>query len=231
MAIGGRVRSMPLLSRSQIDQLGRRLRGSDPTVEDLELLERVRSLYEDPLTEVIGVLVDLGLEPGSRPKTTGTTIEKLRRMPDLRLSEMQDLAGARVVAEMTRGEQDLLVEQIRGRFDASKVKGIWPTFRDGNGAGFVGSMAVAAGMVAGLGAWHHAGPWPSTPSVLPASPRGWWSSCHAARSCGVRRQRPTGGWRCSTTGWMRRWRPWTGSGWRLRSSFASGRAMTSTCTG
>ncbi len=122
MAIGGRVRSMPLLSRSQIDQLGRRLRGSDPTVEDLKLLERVRSLYEDPLTEVIGVLVDLGLEPGSRPKTTGTTIEKLRRMPDLRLSEMQDLAGARVVAEMTRGEQDLLVEQIRGRFDASKVK-------------------------------------------------------------------------------------------------------------
>jgi len=64
----------------------------------------VRSLYEDPLTEVIGVLVDLGLEPGSRPKTTGTTIEKLRRMLDLRLSEMQDLAGARVVAEMTRGE-------------------------------------------------------------------------------------------------------------------------------
>jgi hypothetical protein len=64
---------MPPLSRSQIDQLGRRLRDSDPTVEDLQLLEHVHGLYQEPLARVIGVLVDLGLEPGSRPKTTGTT--------------------------------------------------------------------------------------------------------------------------------------------------------------
>lgn len=113
---------MPSLSRSQIDELGRRLRRSDPTVEDLGLLEQVRSLYEEPLTEVIGVLVDLGLEPGSRPKTTGTIIDKLRRMPHLELSRMQDIVGARIVAEMTRPEQDRLVEQIKGRFDSPKVK-------------------------------------------------------------------------------------------------------------
>lgn len=113
---------MPPLSRSQIDELGRRLRRSDPTVEDLELLEQVRSLYEAPLTEVIGVLVDLGLEPGSRSKTTGTIIDKLRRMPHLDLSRMQDIAGARVVAEMTRFEQDRLVERIKARFDTPKVR-------------------------------------------------------------------------------------------------------------
>ncbi len=109
------------LSRSRIDQLGRRLRGSDPTVEDLTLLEQVRSLYERPLTEVITVLLDLGLEPGSRPKTTGTIIDKLRRMPGLELSRMQDLVGARVVAEMTRGEQDRIVERIKARFVNAKV--------------------------------------------------------------------------------------------------------------
>jgi len=59
---------MPTLSRSEIGQLGRRLRDSAPTVEDLKLLDQVRSLYEEPLTEVIGVLVGLGLEPGSRSK-------------------------------------------------------------------------------------------------------------------------------------------------------------------
>jgi ppGpp synthetase/RelA/SpoT-type nucleotidyltranferase len=112
---------MPPLSRSQIDQLGRRLRGSDPTIEDLKLLERMRSLYEEPLTEVIAVLVGLGLEPGSRSKTTGTIVDKLRRIPELRLSEMQDLAGTRVVVGMTRGEQDVLVEQITARFDNPRI--------------------------------------------------------------------------------------------------------------
>ena len=100
------------LSRAEIDQLGRRLRDSEPSVEDLRILEQVRTLYQPPLAQVIAALVDLGLEPGSRSKTTGTIVEKLRRLPSLRLSEMQDLVGARVVLEMTRGEQDALVERI-----------------------------------------------------------------------------------------------------------------------
>ncbi len=113
---------MPQLSRSQIDQLGRRLRKTNPTtVEDLRLLEQVRILYEDSLTAVITVLTDLGLEPGSRMKTTGTIIEKLRRSPTMALSRMQDVAGARVVAEMNREEQDRLVERIVRRFDDVEV--------------------------------------------------------------------------------------------------------------
>jgi ppGpp synthetase/RelA/SpoT-type nucleotidyltranferase len=112
---------MPPLSRTQIDQLGRRLRDSEPSVEDLRALEQVRALYQRPLAQVIAVLVDLGLEPGSRPKTTGTIVEKLRRLPSLRLSEMQDLVGARVVLEMTRGEQDALVGQITARFSNCRI--------------------------------------------------------------------------------------------------------------
>ncbi len=113
---------MPRLSNRQLDEFGDRLRVSDPTAEDLELLGQVRSLYAGPLAEVTRVLVDLGLEPGGRLKTTGTLIDKLRRIPGMQLSRIQDVAGVRIVAEMTREEQDGLVERITARFDDCKVK-------------------------------------------------------------------------------------------------------------
>jgi hypothetical protein len=113
---------MPQLSNRQIDRLGDRLRRSDPTAEDLELLGQVGELYAGALAEVLGVLTDLGLEPGGRLKTVGTLVDKLRRMPELPLSKMQDIAGARVVGGMTREEQDRLVEQITARFGRYRVK-------------------------------------------------------------------------------------------------------------
>jgi len=86
------------------------------------LLGQVGELYAGALDEVTRVLADLDLEPGGRPKTVGTLVDKLRRMPELPLSKMQDIAGARVVAEMTREEQDRLVERITARFDSYRVK-------------------------------------------------------------------------------------------------------------
>jgi hypothetical protein len=68
------------------------------------------------------VAVDLGLQPGSRLKTTGTLVDKLRRIPGMRLSRIQDVAGARVVAEMNREEQDRLVGGVTARFDDYRVK-------------------------------------------------------------------------------------------------------------
>ena len=113
---------MTQLSNRQLDELGDRLRVSDPTAEDLELLGQVRGLYAASLAEVTRVLVDLGLEPGSRLKTTGTLVDKLRRIPGMQLSRIQDVAGARVVAEMNREEQDRLVERVTARFDDYRVK-------------------------------------------------------------------------------------------------------------
>jgi ppGpp synthetase/RelA/SpoT-type nucleotidyltranferase len=112
---------MPQLSNRQIDRLGDRLRRSDPTAEDLELLGQVGELYAGALAEVLGVLTDLGLEPGGRLKTVGTLVDKLRRIPEP-LSRIQDVAGARVVAEMNREEQDRLVRLITDRFDHYRVK-------------------------------------------------------------------------------------------------------------
>jgi len=109
------------LSNRQIDRLGNRLRTSDPTAEDLELLGQVGELYAGALAEVLRVLTDLGLEPGGRLKTVGTLVDKLRRIPEP-LSRIQDVAGARVVAEMNREEQDRLVGLITDRFDHYRVK-------------------------------------------------------------------------------------------------------------
>jgi ppGpp synthetase/RelA/SpoT-type nucleotidyltranferase len=112
----------PLPSRSQVRKLGSRLRKPDPpTVEDLELLERVRAAYGQVLDQVVRTLLDHGLSSTGRLKTTTTIIEKLRRNPSMGLLTMQDIAGTRIVAEMDRNEQDGMVERLVGLFQNTEV--------------------------------------------------------------------------------------------------------------
>jgi ppGpp synthetase/RelA/SpoT-type nucleotidyltranferase len=63
----------------------------------------------------------LGLQPTYRYKTTGTIIEKLQRNRSMSLTTMQDIAGARVVREMTRSQQDQVVQRIIRRFPDAEV--------------------------------------------------------------------------------------------------------------
>jgi len=112
----------PLLSRSQIRKLGSRLRKPDPpTVEDLELLERVRVAYGQILDDVVRTLFDHGLPSTGRLKTTRTIVEKLRRNPSMGLLTMQDIAGTRIVAEMDRDEQDGMVERLMGLLQNAEI--------------------------------------------------------------------------------------------------------------
>jgi ppGpp synthetase/RelA/SpoT-type nucleotidyltranferase len=107
---------MSELSRSQVDKLGRRLRRAGPnnvSDEDRDLLEALLGSYAPILSAVHERLTKaLGLPVTPRLKTTGTLVEKLQRNPNMALSRMQDIAGARLVAEMNRVEQDQLVAQI-----------------------------------------------------------------------------------------------------------------------
>lgn len=86
------------LSKSQIDKLGERLRTSNEvSVDDLTLLQQVRAEHDAAMAVVADRLAsELGLEPGTRLKTVGTIVDKLRR-ERMRLSQMQDIAGVRVV--------------------------------------------------------------------------------------------------------------------------------------
>lgn len=113
---------MPSLSGAQIDKLGRRLRDEPrATEEDLALLAAVLTDHAHALGEVTDRLRDVGLHPTTRLKTSSTTIDKLRREPRLTLRGIDDLAGARIVRDMTLLEQDTVVAQITELWPAAKV--------------------------------------------------------------------------------------------------------------
>jgi ppGpp synthetase/RelA/SpoT-type nucleotidyltranferase len=117
---------MPELSRSQIDKLGRRLRRAGPnnvSDEDLNLLEQLLTAHGTVLTTVqLRLAKELDLPVTGRTKTTGTLVEKLQRSPTMALSRMHDIAGARLVAEMNRTEQDELVARIVELFPGADKK-------------------------------------------------------------------------------------------------------------
>lgn len=78
--------------------------------------------YQVVLDEVRQRLVGLGLEATTRVKTIGTLIDKLRREQRMELSRLQDLAGARIVIDGGREDQDRVTELIVAAFrDAPKT--------------------------------------------------------------------------------------------------------------
>lgn len=110
------------LSKSQIDKLGERLRDSaEVSEEELALLQQVRAEHDSAMSTVADRLAnELGLEPSTRLKTVGTIVDKLRR-EHIRLSQMQDIAGVRLVRTIGLDEQDALVESVAGLFEGAKV--------------------------------------------------------------------------------------------------------------
>lgn len=108
-------------SKSQLEKLGRRLRkAAVPSSEDVELLADFRAAHDAPLADVQEALRRLGLEPTSRLKTTGTIIDKLAR-EKTRLGSMRDIAGLRIVEDLTLGAQDELVEMIVAELAGGEV--------------------------------------------------------------------------------------------------------------
>jgi hypothetical protein len=110
------------LSKTQIDQLGHRLREGDLIVSDLELLDSYRRTFGVAYDRVIRLLREqLVLEPTGRPaKSTSSIIEKLRR-ESIRLTQVQDIAGCRIIVSDI-AEQDRVVAAICEAFpDASVI--------------------------------------------------------------------------------------------------------------
>lgn len=86
-------------SRAKIDRLGERLRAGRIDVEVLTELEAFRSDFGAAYAHVCQRLAQLNYEVTGRPaKSTSSIIDKLKRQPS-RLSQMQDIAGCRVVVE------------------------------------------------------------------------------------------------------------------------------------
>lgn len=101
---------MPL-SKSQIDRVGERLKHDDYTEDDLRLLDQHRRSYGPGYMSVVRTIEVCGELPTGRPaKSTASIAEKLRR-ESIRLSQMQDIAGCRVVVK-TIAEQARLVQTL-----------------------------------------------------------------------------------------------------------------------
>lgn len=106
-------------SKNQIDKLGERLAAAEsPSGSDLEMLEEVIVCHA-AVVSLARQRLD-SLETGSglgdvsitgRAKTTQTIIEKIRRNKT-RLSSMEDLAGVRLVADMTLDQQDRVADVV-----------------------------------------------------------------------------------------------------------------------
>ena len=90
------VQKMPV-SKTQIDRLGDRLKGGPHTESDLRLLDDYRRSFGEAYEAVVQAIRQRGEFPTGRlAKSTLSITEKLRR-ESLRLSQMQDIAGCRVV--------------------------------------------------------------------------------------------------------------------------------------
>ena len=109
-----------LLTISQLNKIGERLRKNLGTEDDLRKLDEFRVSFEPAYQQVFAELSRLGLNPGGRPqKTTLSIIAKLDRERTL-LSKMQDIAGCRVEVENLI-EQDLRVDQLKDTFSGAIV--------------------------------------------------------------------------------------------------------------
>jgi ppGpp synthetase/RelA/SpoT-type nucleotidyltranferase len=110
------------LTISQINRLGRRIRRSDVIAEaDLDLLQALRSMHAEAMAQVqLDLSEDLGARPTSRLKTVGTIVDKLKREPTMALSRMQDIAGVRIVDDMTRIDQERMAARVEALFPGAR---------------------------------------------------------------------------------------------------------------
>jgi hypothetical protein len=109
------------LSNSQIDRLGDRLKKGSPSEADLRLLDEYRHSFDDAYDVVIRTIREkLHLEPtGRTAKSISSIAEKLRR-ESIRLSQVQDIAGCRViVADVFT--QDQTIAALRESFLETRV--------------------------------------------------------------------------------------------------------------
>jgi ppGpp synthetase/RelA/SpoT-type nucleotidyltranferase len=109
------------LSKTQIDRLGNRIRRDPLTESDLRLLDEYRRSFGEAYEATVRIIREqLQLEPTGRPaKSTGAIIEKLRR-ESIRLSQIQDIAGCRIVIANI-AEQDRVVASLRATFHGASV--------------------------------------------------------------------------------------------------------------
>lgn len=112
---------MATLSKTQVDQLGDRLRRGIHAEVDLRALDEYRRSFGETYATVVETIRQrLHLDPTGRPaKSTSSLLAKLRR-ESIRLTQVQDVAGCRVVVA-DAAEQELVVASLSALFSDTSV--------------------------------------------------------------------------------------------------------------
>ena len=114
-----------LYSTKVLDELGEAIRTDTMTSADWALFDELSREWWGTLnsieTEIKNLFTESGLNIASRMKNYGTLREKLRRTT-LKLSQVRDVVGCRVVVLNLNDEQDLVVRRITENIRVDKFK-------------------------------------------------------------------------------------------------------------
>lgn len=110
------------ISKTKIDRLGDRLRKGNITDDDLRLLDEYRRSFTEAYEFVVSnIRQQFALEPTGRPaKSTSSISEKLRR-ESIRLSQIQDIAGCRVVVSAIANQERVKSSLVEVFSDCSVI--------------------------------------------------------------------------------------------------------------
>lgn len=99
-------------TRSGIDRLSEKIRNGDIAEADLKLLDSYRRTFSTAYDQVIGLIKErLGLEPTGRPAKSTTSISEKLNRESIRLTQMQDIAGCRLIVSDIP-QQDEVLERL-----------------------------------------------------------------------------------------------------------------------
>lgn len=109
------------LSKTQIDRLGDRLKKDNIEEADLRLLDLYRRSFTHAYEIVVGAIrKELALEPTGRPSKTTTSIADKLRRESIRLTQIQDIAGCRlIVADIAT--QNAVVQSLSKLFQQTII--------------------------------------------------------------------------------------------------------------
>lgn len=104
-------------SKTQIDRLGDRLRKGNISDDDLRLLDVYRRSFSETYDVVVGTIrKELALEPTGRPAKSTTSISDKLRRESIRLTQIQDIAGCRLIVTDI-ANQELVVQSLKSLFE------------------------------------------------------------------------------------------------------------------
>jgi putative GTP pyrophosphokinase len=108
-------------SKSRVNRAGDNVRAGTPTSEDLGIIEEWRAAHRAVLNTFQAILRNrtrgTGITVAQRHKRKRTIFDKLRRLPGMRLSRMDDVAGCRLIFRSIRELYEFRSQFHKARFN------------------------------------------------------------------------------------------------------------------